>query len=60
MNTMVFGFVKVVNDTEIRRYKPNYVLILPSNIKDEIVKQLDYIREWGGKYVTAIPQLAIM
>ena len=40
--------------------KPDYVLILPWNLKDEIMKQLVHIREWGGQFVTAIPHLTIM
>jgi SAM-dependent methyltransferase len=35
--------------------KPDYVLILPWNIKDEVVEQMKQIRDWGGKFVVAIP-----
>ena len=45
----------VVAEEEIKQTKPDYVLILPWNIKDEITEQLSYIREWKGKFVTAIP-----
>ena len=42
--------------TRIRREtKPDYVLILPWNLKDEIMAQLQYIREWGGRFVVPIP-----
>ncbi len=44
----------------IRQTRPDYVLILPWNLRDEIVQQLDYIRDWGGKFVTAIPKLRIL
>ncbi|WP_163544402.1 class I SAM-dependent methyltransferase [Occultella kanbiaonis] len=44
----------------IAETKPDYVLILPWNLKDEIVAQLDYIREWGGKCVVPIPGAAIV
>jgi SAM-dependent methyltransferase len=40
--------------------KPDYVLILPWNLKDEIVAQLSYIREWGGKFVVPIPEAAVL
>ena len=38
-----------------RETRPDYVLILPWNLRDEIVSQLDYIREWGGRFVVPIP-----
>jgi hypothetical protein len=37
--------------------KPDYVLILPWNLKNEIARELSGIREWGGKFVTAIPSV---
>jgi hypothetical protein len=40
--------------------KPDYVLILPWNIKEEIMEQVAYIREWGGKFVVPIPKLEIL
>jgi len=43
----------------IRETKPDYVVILPWNLKDEIMEQLQYIREWGGKFVVPIPKVAI-
>ena len=39
--------------------KPDYVLILPWNLKDEIVKQLEGIRAWGGRFVVPIPTLRV-
>jgi hypothetical protein len=41
---------------EILRTKPNYVLILPWNLADEIVEQMAVIRTWGGKFVIPIPK----
>ncbi len=43
----------------IAQTKPDYVLILPWNLREEISQQLDYIRSWGGKFVVPIPQLEI-
>ena len=36
------------------------MLILPWNLKDEIMEQLAYIREWGGRFVVAIPDLTVV
>jgi 2-polyprenyl-3-methyl-5-hydroxy-6-metoxy-1,4-benzoquinol methylase len=47
----VFGVAK------LRQTKPDFVLILPWNLKDEIVAQIAYIREWGGKFVVPIPRV---
>jgi SAM-dependent methyltransferase len=43
----------------IRETKPDYVLILPWNLKDEIMKQNAFIREWGGKFVVPIPRVKV-
>ncbi len=51
--------VPIVGEERIRAERPDYVLILPWNLKDEIVRQLDYIRDWGGRFVTAIPTLTV-
>lgn len=40
--------------------RPDLVLILPWNLKDEIVAQLSFIREWGGRFVVPIPEPAIL
>jgi SAM-dependent methyltransferase len=40
--------------------KPSYVLILPWNIQQEIIEQMQSIREWGGKFVVAIPSLQVI
>ncbi|OGW81250.1 MAG: SAM-dependent methyltransferase [Omnitrophica bacterium RIFCSPHIGHO2_02_FULL_51_18] len=42
---------------KIKETKPDYVLILPWNLKDEIAGQMAFIREWGGKFVVPIPEL---
>jgi len=44
---------------KIRETKPNYVVILPWNLKDEVMDQMAYIREWGGKFVTPIPKVTV-
>ena len=39
--------------------RPDYILILPWNLKDEIVEQLGYAREWGAKFVVPIPEVQV-
>jgi hypothetical protein len=51
--------IPVVNENIIKDDKPDYVIILPWNLKSEIQEQLFYIREWGGSFVTAVPKLDI-
>ncbi len=47
--------IRVAGEDEIRQLRPDYLLILPWNIKEEIMAQLDYIRTWGGKFVVSFP-----
>jgi SAM-dependent methyltransferase len=44
----------------IREVRPDVVLILPWNLKDEITEQLDYVREWGGRFAARTPKLALL
>ncbi len=44
----------------IRQTRPDYILILPWNIKDEIIEQMSHIREWGGKFVVPIPRVEVI
>jgi 2-polyprenyl-3-methyl-5-hydroxy-6-metoxy-1,4-benzoquinol methylase len=52
--------IPVVSEMHLKNSKPDYVIIFPWNLKDEIVKQLDYIKSWGGKFVVPIPELEII
>lgn len=52
--------IPIVNEAEILKSKPDYILILPWNLKDEIIEQLNYIQEWNGKFVVAVPELKII
>lgn len=52
--------IPIVAEAHLRNNRPDYVVILPWNIKDEIMAQLSYIREWDGKFVTAVPFLDIL
>lgn len=51
--------IPVVGEDILKQAKPDYIFILPWNLKEEISEQLSYIRSWGGKFVTAIPRLCI-
>jgi len=44
----------------IKETKPDFVFILPWNLKDEIIDQISYVREWGGKFVVPIPKIQVM
>ncbi len=50
----------VFNESTIRLVKPDYIVILPWNLKDEISKQLNYIKEWEGRFVVAVPELKVI
>lgn len=52
--------IPVVNEDYLKEAKPDYVVIFPWNLKEEIVKQLHYISDWGGKFVIPIPQLEVI
>jgi 2-polyprenyl-3-methyl-5-hydroxy-6-metoxy-1,4-benzoquinol methylase len=45
---------------KIKKTKPDYVMILPWNLKYEIMEQMAYIREWGGKFVIPIPKIEVI
>jgi hypothetical protein len=52
--------IPIFHPDKIKETKPDYIVILPWNLKDEIVGQLQYIREWGGRFVVPIPKVAIL
>jgi hypothetical protein len=45
---------------EIDKARPDFILILPWNLKDEIVEQMRYVGDWGAKFVVPIPRVAIV
>jgi len=60
-NTFLPGtHIPVYAPERIDEVKPEYVLILPWNIRDEIVKQMAHIRTWGGKFVVPIPKVKVL
>ena len=52
--------IPIHHPDRIREARPDYVLILPWNLRDEIVEQVSYIREWGGQFVLPIPEVAVL
>ena len=46
-------------EAKIRETRPDYMLILPWNLRGELVGQLSYIRNWGGQFVVAVPDLEV-
>ncbi len=52
--------IPVVNEDYLKDQKPDYVIILPWNLMEEITHQLSYIKEWGGQFIIAIPQLQLI
>jgi hypothetical protein len=51
--------IPVYHPDRLREEKPDYVLILPWNIREEIMDQLGYVREWGGQFVVPIPEARV-
>jgi SAM-dependent methyltransferase len=51
--------IPIYHPDRIREAKPDYVIILPWNLKDEIMAQLEFVREWGARFVVPIPELQI-
>ena len=51
--------IPILHPDKLREARPDYVLILPWNLTTEIMGQLSYIREWGGKFVVPIPEVTV-
>lgn len=52
--------IPVFHPDKIKETKPDYLLILPWNIKSEVIQQNSFIREWGGKFVIPIPEVTVI
>jgi SAM-dependent methyltransferase len=52
--------IPIFSPEKIAETRPDYVVILPWNLKDEILSQLTYIRDWGGKFVVPIPEVSVI
>jgi SAM-dependent methyltransferase len=51
--------IPIVDESALGAAKPDYVVVLPWNLRGEIGRQLEYVREWGAKLVTAVPRLEV-
>ena len=51
--------IPIVGEQELLADKPDFILILPWNLRNEIMAQLSYVRSWGCKFVCASPVLSI-
>jgi hypothetical protein len=51
--------IPIGHPDRIAEARPDYLLILPWNLKEEIMEQMAYIREWGGRFVVPIPTLHV-
>jgi 2-polyprenyl-3-methyl-5-hydroxy-6-metoxy-1,4-benzoquinol methylase len=51
--------IPILDPEQILERRPDYVLILPWNLKDEIMGQMSAVRDWGGQFVTPIPTIQI-
>jgi len=51
--------IHVVDEKFMKEHRPDFIIIFPWNLKDEIMKHLDYTSEWGAKFVVPIPELQI-
>ena len=52
--------IPIVSPDQLADLKPDFVWILPWNIASEVTTQCAFIREWGGKFVVAVPKLTIL
>jgi len=52
--------IPIYDPNRIRETKPDYIFILPWNLRHEIMQQLAYVREWGGQFVVPIPEVTIL
>jgi 2-polyprenyl-3-methyl-5-hydroxy-6-metoxy-1,4-benzoquinol methylase len=52
--------IPIHHPDRIRETRPDYVVILPWNLRDEIMQQLQYIRDWGGRFVVPIPKVVVL
>jgi C-methyltransferase C-terminal domain len=51
--------IPIYHPDKIRETKPDYIVILPWNLKGEIMRQLQFVREWGGQFVVPIPKVSV-
>ena len=51
--------IPIAHPSRIAESRPDFILVLPWNLKDEIVEQLSFVREWGARFIVPIPEVAV-
>jgi len=51
--------IPIVDEARLERERPDFVVLLPWNLRGELMQQLAYVRGWGGRFVTAVPSLQV-
>ncbi|MBI5717553.1 MAG: methyltransferase domain-containing protein [Burkholderiales bacterium] len=51
--------IPIVDEAALDRVRPDFVVLLPWNLRDELTQQLARVRDWGGRFVTAVPSLQV-
>ena len=49
--------IPIVDESRLKSERPDYIVILPWNLQAEVMRQLEYVRGWGGRFVTAVPAM---
>jgi hypothetical protein len=52
--------IPIHHPDKLKETRPDYVLILPWNLREEIMAQSSYVREWGASFVVPIPQVEVI
>lgn len=52
--------IPITPEDQLKQSKPDYVVIFPWNLRDEILDQIRYVRDWGGQFVTVVPELTVV
>ena len=52
--------IPILDEEALKESRPDFVIVLPWNLKEEIIQQLNYIEEWGGRFVIPVPQLLLI
>ena len=51
--------IPIVDENELKKFRPDYIVIFPWNLRDEILDQLSYCRDWQAEFVTFVPKMEI-
>ena len=54
------SLIPILSPEALRQYKPDYIIILPWNLTKEIMDAASFVKEWGGQFITCIPQVRIL